>query len=393
VGPRVVRTVTYVLDGLVVAGAVFLLTWSTALGAVVRAEAPTTLSFAVAIHYPIVDLLLVAIVGLLAMTGRVPSPLRVQLWLLGAAMVAFLVSDSILAYLVTTRAEEMPPATDLGYIAAPLLIGIAALARADDPAAAGTAGAGRLAQRAHLLLPYVLVALTGAVVAVQSALGARIDRVEAAAAWIVLGLVLLRQIITLVQNTVLLERVSAARAELAYRAQHDPLTGLANRSLFGERLQGAMEVHREHGQPYALLLVDLDDFKAINDSLGHAAGDRLLQAVGGRLRACVRATDTVARLGGDEFAVVLCGAAEEPGIVGQRIIDALRHPFRIDGRTLSLGASIGVVEPDGDDAELTPELLLRRADGAMYVGKARGKGVAVTYAPDLLGDDLPSRAV
>jgi diguanylate cyclase (GGDEF)-like protein len=301
------------------------------------------------------------------------------------------VSDSIFAYLVTTGADEMPPITNAGYIAGPLLIGIAALATSDDLDTLHATGASRLAERAHLLLPHVMVVLTAAVVAAQSAFGARIDRIEALAAGGVVGLVFVRQIITLLQNTALLERVSAAQEELAYRAQHDPLTGLANRTLFGERLRGAMDVHREQGRPFAVLLVDLDDFKAINDSLGHAAGDRLLYAAGQRLRACVRSTDTVARFGGDEFAVVLAGPTEKPEIVGQRIIDTLRQPFHVGGQTLSIGASVGVVEPDAGEMGLTPEVLLHRADGAMYVGKARGKGIAVTYHPDLLGEQ-PSGA-
>jgi diguanylate cyclase (GGDEF)-like protein len=244
------------------------------------------------------------------------------------------------------------------------------------------------------------------VIVVQKLAGQRIDGVEASVGWVVLGLVLMRQVVTLFQNTVQLERVSATQAELAYRAQHDPLTGLANRVLFGERLLGAMAGHREEGRRYALLLVDLDDFKAINDSLGHAVGDALLHAVAQRLRDCVRSTDTVARIGGDEFAVVLDGATEEPGIVGERIVTALQEPFVVDcddvaaelespngrdrpgvavsrGRAgVSLGASVGVVEPRADEIDLTPEVLLRRADGAMYVGKRRGKGRAVHYEPE-----------
>jgi diguanylate cyclase (GGDEF)-like protein len=207
---------------------------------------------------------------------------------------------------------------------------------------------------------------------------------------VVVGLVLVRQIITLIEHSQLLERVSAAQVELAHRAQHDPLTGLPNRALFGERLDDAMVRHRDEGQPFALLLVDLDDFKSINDSYGHAAGDRLLYAVGERLRSCVRGGDTVARLGGDEFAVVLDGAPDRPGGVGERILDALRQPFEIDGEMLALGASVGVVEPAAGEAGITADLLLQRADGAMYVGKRRGKGRAVHYRPELL-DELPAR--
>jgi diguanylate cyclase (GGDEF)-like protein len=232
-------------------------------------------------------------------------------------------------------------------------------------------------ERAHLVLPYTLVALTGAVVAVQSATGARIDSVEASLTWVVMAAVLVRQMITLTQNTALLARVSAAQAELAHRAHHDPLTGLANRALFGERLDEAVHRHREHGRQFALLVIDLDDFKAVNDTLGHSAGDRVLHAIGSRLCNCVRSTDTVARLGGDEFAVVLDGTTEAPGLVSERILAALRQPLQVEGRNLNLSASVGVVEPGPGERDLTSDVVLRRADGAMYVGKRRGKGLAV----------------
>jgi diguanylate cyclase (GGDEF)-like protein len=381
-------SVVFFLDGLVVVGSLFILTWATALGAVVHSVAPTVPAFAVAVAYPTTDLMLVVIVVLLAVTSRVPRLLRGQLWLLGAGLVGISASDSIFAYLVSTGAEEMPPASNVGFIVGPLLIAIAGLAVVEhQPAHRRTRPQrSKAIERAHLLLPYVLVGLTGVVVAVQSAVGSGIDAVEAAVAWIVLGLVLVRQMITLLQNTALLERVSAAQAELAFRAHHDPLTGLANRTLFGERLVDAMARHRDYRHPFALVLIDLDDFKAINDGLGHHAGDQLLHAVGERLRGCVRAVDTVARLGGDEFAVVLDGMGDTPTLVSQRILAALRQPFSVDGHLLSLGASLGVVEPGPDELDLTADVLLHRADGAMYAGKRRGKGMAVHYRPDLLGE-------
>ena len=376
----------FVLDGSIVVGSLFILTWASALGSVVQNGAPTTGAFVVAIAYPVTDLILVVIVVLLAVTRWVPQQLRTQLWLLGSGLVGISASDSIFAYLVSSDAEVMPPATNAGFIAGPVLIAIAAMVPSTAPAGAAGKRAQRAIDRAHLFLPYVLVLLTGAVMMGQSVLGAEIDAIEAWVAWIVIAMVLLRQIVTLVENMSLLEKVSAAQAELAFRAQHDPLTGLANRTLFSERLVGAMDRHRVQGRPYALVLVDLDDFKSINDSLGHAAGDRLLRAVGDRLRHCVRTVDTVARLGGDEFAVVLEGTMDTPAIVGQRILEALRQPFRIDGRLLTIGASLGVVEPRLDEIDLTADALMRRADGAMYVGKRRGKGVAVHYRPELVAE-------
>jgi diguanylate cyclase (GGDEF)-like protein len=381
-------SVVFFLDGLIIVGSLFILTWTTALGAVVDTGAPDRSAFGVAIAYPITDVVLVAIVVLFAVTRRVPVPYRLQLWLLGFGLVAISLSDSIFVYLVSSGADEMPPATNFGFIAGPLLIAIAALCTADGSAAAlATATpsrANRLIERIHLLLPYILVAATGGVVGTQIAVGHEIDATEATVAWVVLALVLVRVMITQLENTALLEKASEHQAELAHRAQHDPLTGLPNRALFGDRLLAAMERHRDLGRPFALLLIDLDDFKSINDSFGHAAGDRLLLAVGERLRNCVRGGDTVARLGGDEFAVVLDGTADREGSVGERVLDALRHPFEIDGQMLALGASVGVVEPGHDDMHVTADLLLQRADGAMYAGKRLGKGRAVHYRPDLI---------
>jgi len=381
-------SVVFFLDGLIIVGSLFILTWTTALGAVVDTGAPDRSAFGVAIAYPITDVMLVAIVVLFAVTRRVPAPYRTQLWLLGFGLVAISLSDSIFVYLVSSGADEMPPATNFGFIAGPLLIAIAALSTAEGSASAQSLAAhsraNRLIERIHLLLPYILVAATGGVVGAQITVGHDIDATEATVAWAVLALVLVRVMITQLENTALLEKASEHQAELAHRAQHDPLTGLPNRDLFSERLLAAMDRHRDDGRPFALLLIDLDDFKSINDSFGHAAGDRLLLAVGERLRNCVRGGDTVARLGGDEFAVVLDGTADRPGNVGERVLDALRHPFEIDGQMLALGASVGVVEPGHDDLHVTADLLLQQADGAMYAGKRQGKGRAVHYRPDLI---------
>ena len=369
------RSIVFFLDGIVVVGALFLLTWATSLGAVVNSAAPTTGAFLVAIAYPATDLVLVVMVVLLTLTRRVPHHLHTQLTLLGWGLVAISVSDSIFAYLVSTGADEMAPATNAGFVAGPLLIALAAL----TPAHAGTDGvrdARSSVARAHLVLPYGLVALTATVMGVQAMTGADIDAVEAVLAWFVVIVGLARQMITLIQNNALLERVSATQAELAHQAHHDPLTGLANRALFGARLHAALDGHRLGGRAFALLVIDLDDFKEVNDNFGHSVGDRLLRAVGERLSACVRSDDTVARLGGDEFAVVLHGDGTTPEVVGQRIADAMREPFWIDGTLLALGASVGVGAPQPDDVEVTADLLLHRADTAMYDVKRRTKSVA-----------------
>ncbi|HEV7862361.1 MAG TPA: EAL domain-containing protein, partial [Acidimicrobiia bacterium] len=160
---------------------------------------------------------------------------------------------------------------------------------------------------------------------------------------------------------------------LAYQALHDPLTGLANRALLLDRLSQA--VARAGRQPAALavLFLDLDRFKVVNDGLGHRAGDELLQAVANRLLAVVRPEDTVARLGGDEF-VVLCeqlAGEAQASQLAERIAEALRRPVTVSQRDVTITASIGIVVADA--GAVAPEALLRDADTAMYQAKERGR--------------------
>lgn len=166
----------------------------------------------------------------------------------------------------------------------------------------------------------------------------------------------------------------AIEARIAHMAHHDALTDLPNRACFHERLQAAFA--RQHRQPQqgAVLCLDLDGFKGVNDTLGHAAGDALLRAVADRLRACVRETDTVARLGGDEF-VILQTAVPAPEAASQlaaRLIGQLSKPFTIQGQSLVVGASLGIAMLPSDGA--TPDLLLHNADLALYGAKAEKRG-------------------
>lgn len=160
--------------------------------------------------------------------------------------------------------------------------------------------------------------------------------------------------------------------QLEYHANHDALTGLANRNLLSDRLRQAMAWGERSGRQVAVLLHDLDQFKVINDSIGHEAGDTLLRAVAGRLLGVVRQGDTVARLGGDEFVVVMPDVArpQDAAVVARKILDALALPFDIAGQEVYVSASIGIslCPPDSD-----PGSLLRNADLAMYRAKHEGR--------------------
>lgn len=159
---------------------------------------------------------------------------------------------------------------------------------------------------------------------------------------------------------------------LTYLAQYDHLTGLVNRSLFRDRLDQAMARSKRLQQPMGLMLLDLDRFKSVNDSLGHDVGDELLKSVSERLKSCVREVDTVARMGGDEFTIILEGVASEQSIVvvAKRIAESISTVFELQGHTISIGISIGITVFPQDDHSI--DELLRHADSAMYMAKQRG---------------------
>ena len=160
---------------------------------------------------------------------------------------------------------------------------------------------------------------------------------------------------------------------LDHQAHHDPLTGLPNRALFDRVLADALERRRETGSRLAVLFADIDDFKIINDSLGHRAGDELLVAVAERVGAVLRPDDTIARFGGDEFVILLERVMSLADVrrVADRVAAEVRRPFVLEGRSRYLSASLGVVVADGEDVRA--EDLLRDADAAMYQAKEHGK--------------------
>ena len=171
--------------------------------------------------------------------------------------------------------------------------------------------------------------------------------------------------------------------KLSYLARYDPLTGLINRFLFGDRLQSAIARAKRDENLVALMFLDLDDFKAVNDHYGHATGDGLLKQVAKRIVASVRETDSVARIGGDEFTVILESAArlEDAGQVAAKILDAVAEPYIVGNRELRVTASIGIaIYPFDADSS---QALLRDADIAMYSAKANGSNTFQYFTPKL----------
>jgi diguanylate cyclase (GGDEF)-like protein len=336
---------------------------------------PASAAIGVAIAYPIADLLLLTMVVLLLATRPDSRAGRRPLHMIGLAVISFGVTDTL--RLIQFGDGPLSQLQSAGYLLGPAFILLAAI----SPALSGPTPA-ITPQRdwLHLLLPYVPVTATGVVIAISTGAGNRLTPFEAYLGWLGLGLVVARQMFTIVDNTVLLDRVSEGQRRLHHQAYHDPLTGLANRALFRERLVLALDAHRHRDQPLGVLFADLDDFKLINDSFGHAMGDRVLRAIADRMTGCVGRDDLVARLGGDEFAVLLDpDSVDDAEPIGHRILAALREPFLIDGQAIGVGASIGLVVPERGEP-LSADTLLRRADAAMYSSKRRGKGALARYS-------------
>jgi diguanylate cyclase (GGDEF)-like protein len=234
-------------------------------------------------------------------------------------------------------------------------------------------------------LPYLAVAATDGLLLLVSYGAGGVVLTVAVAAVSLTALVVARQVHALSENTRLLHRndtqllqLGSYQEQLTHRATHDDLTDLANRTLFE---QSTREALARRGSALSLALIDLDDFKAINDRLGHAVGDALLIVVAQRLRECVRTDDVVSRLGGDEFGLLLHGLrSKEATDVLARITDALSRPVHALGYDLLVRASVGLAEAW---PEASPQELLRRADLAMYAAKERGKGRHVLYDAEL----------
>ena len=193
-----------------------------------------------------------------------------------------------------------------------------------------------------------------------------------------------RRMIGMIQDITERKRMEG---QLLKQAFQDELTGLANRVLFRDRLRHALDRRDRHACRVAVILLDLDGFKRVNDSLGHAVGDELLQIVGRRIASTVRAGETVARLGGDEFAVVIeeVGDRDDPQVLADRLLMLLRMPMRVGGREVVVGVSVGIAIAEASDDE---ETVLRNADTAMYAAKASGKACVRRFDPSMHRDAM-----
>jgi diguanylate cyclase (GGDEF)-like protein/PAS domain S-box-containing protein len=496
-----------VLDGLMIAGSLLLVSWTLVLGPVYEAGGDGRVAQVISLAYPIGDVVVITIVLFVLLRGRRQSRASAfPLKLIGAGLIGFALADSGFAYLTATGSYASGSFIDIGWFAGFALIFVAAFRpRSRDEAIDAATGDDRAFT---ILLPYA--AVTAALLTSSIELW-RVGYADPVVSWIrtfIIMALVARQILTLLENTSLtrhlqerlrqlreseqrfealvqhssdvvtvvdangvvkyqsesVERVFGYLADalvdrsigdlldadsgrllgdllkqlvqepyavrvvelkvrhrsgrlctaemtitnllqnpsvrgvvlntrdiserktleeqLVHSAFHDSLTSLANRALFRDRVDETLWQYEDDRAGVAVLFLDLDGFKQVNDLLGHASGDLLLVQVAERLRECVRPRDVVARLGGDEFGILLVEADEHvAGEVAGRVTAALREPFRVDDQDMHIQGSVGIAFADPDVSGA--DKLLRNADLAMYRAKTSGGGEFRTYDPDM----------
>ena len=373
------------LDGLMIASAIGLVSWGTALGAVVRAGGDSLLGLCVSVAYPASDIALLVVCVLVLSRSRAH---RVPLASIAVGLALMAVADSGFAYLVATDSYATGSLVDLGWFFA---FGVLALASLT----AGATGAGSQAGRpsvAGAVLPYLVLAGALGYLGWQMATGNTVSIVEVVLLVMIVFLVFFRQFLTVRDNQILARSLAQREAQLRHQVFHDPLTGLANRALFIDRAAHALELHRRDRRPLAICFLDLDGFKAVNDQLGHNAGDDLLIEVSRRFRQRLSGADTLARFGGDEFAVLLENQPDPLEVAGA-LLGSLRAPFAVAGREVVVLASIGVARVELLDPTPTIDELLARADLAMYSIKRRGGADVLLHTAGLQLEEIDDVAL
>jgi diguanylate cyclase (GGDEF)-like protein len=355
------------VDVAAVSGAILILAWQFILA---PAAALNDRSSIIAdIHFIVPEALAVAL-ALVTAADSVPSRDAHALHLLAGAATVLSVTMMLVVH-NGTRSLWFENGVGAGFVLGAMLLVLAsrqAVPQSDE------GDVRRLVTSIWAILPYLPVVLAVVAVAIVQV---RTGQLGAVLVWLMLAtfcLVLLRQLTTLLTIGGMAAVLQEQKVHLAYQAHHDALTGLPNRAAFHDR--GAEAV--QDADRVVLLLLDLDGFKPINDSLGHAGGDHCLVIVSRRLTAALRPGDIVCRLGGDEFAVLVTDVSDDEAVgLAQRILSAISEPMTIHGTTVAVGVSIGIAS-SRPGADHTLDLLLQQADEAMYDVKARGKG-AISY--------------
>jgi diguanylate cyclase (GGDEF)-like protein len=372
------------IDAAIVAIGAGLLSWTFVMAPQLAHTNASIFEISVALAYPVLDILLLAILVRLILS---PGRHRTSIRLLVAALTALLLSDFPFAIVELVDGYQTGSIIELGWLAAPVLWGAAAIhpsmraVAAPAPSQEPRLSWLRLAMlaAASLMAPTVLV--------IQWLVHDSIDVPVIAAGSAILFLLVIARLAGVVGDLRrTLARRHALEAELEYRAEHDSLTGLANTRSFYDRLD---EVVGGRDAPAAVLFLDLDNFKSVNDTFGHQAGDEVLCLVASALKAAVRASDTVGRIGGDEFAILI-GADATVDVatqIAKRVLHSLSTPLLFAEWKQSISVSVGIAVTVG---ELGAQALLSRADLAMYEAKRRGKGTFVVFDERMAQEQTPA---
>jgi diguanylate cyclase len=333
------------------------------------------IAIAVSLAYPLVDLMLL-MVGLHALLGGAAKSRFLQFFMTGLAI--YFVADVVYAKALLDGTYVFGDPVDAGWIVGVLLLGVAALHPSARAVVVPVAKAeARLSPSRLALLAFAAFLAPGLLLLQQSPADPSVI-VGLVVSWTILfGLVLVRLATTVDELGTSLVQRRRLQDDLAYQATHDSLTRLANRALFESRLEAAV-VPDPTGT--GLIFLDLDDFKTVNDTLGHATGDALLRTIATRIQRELRSTDLAARLGGDEFAILVehCPDEETLRAIAERILLAIRAPVALAGRHLVVHASAGMAFGRPGAAGLE---LMRDADVAMYLAKSNGKDQVERHEP------------
>ncbi|AQT80607.1 hypothetical protein B1R94_17070 [Mycolicibacterium litorale] len=362
------------LDGLVVAGSFVIVVWTGVLEGIYSARVGDRVALATSMAYPMLDAVAVT-VALLVFLRALPGQ-RLTLGLILLASLSIALTNDFVVYFIATQQYSGHRGAAVGWLAGLLLFAAAAVA--GRSCAYRPTPVVQPPSRASVFLPFIPVA--AAIVATfTSAPKDVLAGPLAVAGALLIAAFVARQLIVVSENG----RLFAAVVDQALR---DPLTGLANRAVFYDRVGHAMQMRQRDGVSVGVMALDVDDFKMVNDTLGHQVGDELLTLIGDRIATSVRTGDTVARVGGDEFAVLIEGRNDNSQLVAHRVAEAFERPFDLRGNELIIRPSVGLAVADEDDTEVTAAELLKRADIALDAAKTSRVAGVHTFTTEMEAD-------
>lgn len=362
------RNTASFIDAAVVGIAMFGVLWVLFVDNMFNVGTPTD-ELAVSLAYPIMDVALLAVAARLVVTAQLKHPPFAFMVL---AIASLAIADTGYNILLATDDFETGLFIDGFWLFFYAGFATAALHPAGEHDLDDIQNQDKLTATQLFLMFFA----TLSVPLVDLLWGSEKDRVVTIVASALLFLLILVRVFTLMKT------IERGKDRLRHDAEHDALTGLSNRVLFADRTETALRSADNNGN-VAVLFIDLDDFKTVNDSLGHQAGDDMLAEVASRLSDCVRPSDTVARFGGDEFAILLESASDrrDAVTVARRALEALGEPIDLGPRSVRASASIGIAMEADDSIDV--DTLMRNADVAMYLSKSRGKGRFAFFEPDM----------